>query len=257
MQAEAAQAEAARLEQAAANAEERVADAERAADEAKLALEQARAVARPVLDATARDGALAALERAREAEVEARLRLETAKERVRAEEARRPRHGARSSRPSSRPQRMPLGAPSSAAPSSRPPPGSPTRCPPRSRRSTPRWPRRASRSGRAEAKRASRNEELLQVRRQETAVRERLHAVTEDVHGLELRIYEKKLHVAGLVERAESELGLAEAVLVAEYGPDVEIPGEDEEASRRVRSCARSSSGGSPEPSASSPSSAA
>jgi chromosome segregation protein len=65
VQAEAAQAEAARLEQAAANAEERVADAERTRGEAKLALEQARAVARPVLDTTARDGALAALERAR------------------------------------------------------------------------------------------------------------------------------------------------------------------------------------------------
>jgi chromosome segregation protein len=60
-------------------------------------------------------------------------------------------------------------------------------------------------------------------------VRERLHAVTEDVHGLELRIYEKKLHVAGLVERAESELGLDETVLVAEYGPDVPVPGEHED----------------------------
>ena len=82
--------------------------------------------------------------------------------------------------------------------------------------------------GRAEAERASRNEELQAVRRDEAAVRERLHAVTEDVHGLELRIYEKKLHVGGLVERAESELGLSEEVLVAEYGPDQEIPAEDE-----------------------------
>ena len=63
------------------------------------------------------------------------------------------------------------------------------------------------------------------MRREEAAVRERLHAVTEDVHGLELRIYEKKLHVGGLVERAESELGLSEDVLVAEYGPDAGDPG--------------------------------
>ncbi|WP_344312221.1 AAA family ATPase, partial [Agromyces terreus] len=77
---------------------------------------------------------------------------------------------------------------------------------------------------RAEAERAARNEELQALRRDEGAVRERLHAVTEDVHGLELRIYEKKLQVGSMLERAESELGLDEAVLVAEYGPDVPIP---------------------------------
>ncbi|HEU4970997.1 MAG TPA: AAA family ATPase, partial [Gaiellaceae bacterium] len=87
--------------------------------------------------------------------------------------------------------------------------------------------------GRAEAQRASRNEELQRVRRLEAAVRERLHAVTEDVHGLELRIYEKKLHAAGLVERAESELGLTEDVLVAEYGPEAEVPPEHEDAEPR------------------------
>jgi chromosome segregation protein len=65
------------------------------------------------------------------------------------------------------------------------------------------------------------------VRRAEASVRERLHSVTEDVHGLELRIYEKKLHVGSLVERAEAELGLTEQVLVAEYGPDQPIPSED------------------------------
>ena len=232
VQAEAAQAEAARLEQAAANAEERVADAERASDEAKLALEQARAVARPVLDTTARDGALAALERAREAEVEARLRLETAKERVRAEEARvramerqfeAEQQAAADAARRAVVRRAQLAAAARVADSL-----------PAALASVDASVAEARVAlGRAEANRASRNEELLQVRRQETAVRERLHAVTEDVHGLELRIYEKKLHVAGLVERAESELGLAESVLVAEYGPDVEIPGEDEEAPSR------------------------
>ena len=59
--------------------------------------------------------------------------------------------------------------------------------------------------GRAEAERATRNAELQGIRRDEAVIRDRLHAVTEDVHGLELRIYEKKLHVGGLVERAESE----------------------------------------------------
>ena len=72
--------------------------------------------------------------------------------------------------------------------------------------------------------RASQNEELAAVRREESALRERLHGITESVHGLELQIYEKKLHLSSLLERAGSELGLVEDVLVAEYGPDVPVP---------------------------------
>jgi chromosome segregation protein len=39
-----------------------------------------------------------------------------------------------------------------------------------------------------------------------------------------LQIYEKKLHLSSLLERAGSELGLIEDVLVAEYGPEVPVP---------------------------------
>ncbi|WP_344312803.1 chromosome segregation SMC family protein, partial [Agromyces terreus] len=88
VQSEAAEADSERLRQAVANAQDRVADAESASAEAKAALEAARAVPRPVLEPGARGEASARLDRAREAEVEAKLRLETARERVRAEEAR-------------------------------------------------------------------------------------------------------------------------------------------------------------------------
>jgi chromosome segregation protein len=44
------------------------------------------------------------------------------------------------------------------------------------------------------------------------------------VHSLEMEIYEKKLHVSSTLDRAQSELGLGEAVLVAEYGPHVPVP---------------------------------
>ena len=232
VQAEAVEAEATRLEQAAANAEERVGDAERAADEAKAALEHARSVERPVLDATVRDGALAALEQARELEVEARLRLETAKERVRAEEARvramerqfdAEQQAAADAARRAVVRRAQLAAATRVADSLPAALASVDAAVAEARVAL----------GRAEEQRTSRNEELQRVRREEAAVRERLHAVTEDVHGLELRIYEKKLHVAGLVERAESELGLTEDVLVAEYGPDVDVPAEDEEAPAR------------------------
>jgi chromosome segregation protein len=39
-----------------------------------------------------------------------------------------------------------------------------------------------------------------------------------------MQIYEKKLHLSTLLERAGQELGLVEDVLVAEYGPDVPVP---------------------------------
>jgi len=227
VQAEAAEADSERLRQAAANAEERVAEAESAAAEAKAELEAARAIPRPVLETAARDGALAALEAARESEVEAKLRLETARERVRAEEARirameaqyesEQRAAAEAARRAVI-RRAQLEAATRVA-----------EAVPAALASVDRSVAEARVAlGRAEAERASRNEELQAVRREEAAVRERLHAVTEDVHGLELRIYEKKLHVGGLVERAESELGLGEEVLVAEYGPDQEIPAEEE-----------------------------
>ncbi|RZS66009.1 condensin subunit Smc [Agromyces ramosus] len=232
VQAEAVGAETTRLEQAAANAEERVGDAERAADEAKTALEHARSVERPVIDATVRDGAVSALEQARELEVEARLRLETARERVRAEEARvqamerqfeAEQQAAADAARRAVVRRAQLAAATRVADSLPAALASVDTAVAEARVAL----------GRAEAQRTSRNEELQRVRREEAAVRERLHAVTEDVHGLELRIYEKKLHVAGLVERAESELGLTEDVLVAEYGPDVAVPAEDAEGPAR------------------------
>jgi chromosome segregation protein len=67
------------------------------------------------------------------------------------------------------------------------------------------------------------------LRREESSLRERLQAISENVHGLELQIYEKKLQLSSLLERAGNELGLVEDVLVAEYGPDVEIPAESED----------------------------
>lgn len=232
VQAEAAEADSERLRQAAANAEERVAEAEAATIEAKAALEAARTTPRPVLETGVRDTALAALETAREAEVESKLRLETAKERVRAEEAR-----IRAMESQFEAERRAAAEAARRAVIRRAQLEAATRVAeavPAALDSVDRSVAEARVAlGRAEAERASRNEELQAVRRDEAAVRERLHAVTEDVHGLELRIYEKKLHVGGLVERAESELGLTEEVLVAEYGPDQEIPAEEHDGEPR------------------------
>ena len=77
-----------------------------------------------------------------------------------------------------------------------------------------------------EAERSAQNEELATLRREESSLRERLSAISENVHGLEMQIYEKKLHLSTLLERAGEELGLVEDVLVAEYGPQVPVPDE-------------------------------
>ncbi|QAY73783.1 chromosome segregation protein SMC [Agromyces protaetiae] len=225
VQAEAAESEAERLAAALANAEERVAEASLAAEQVKADLQAARDEPRPVLDATARDGALAALEAAREAEVEQKFHVETAKERVRAEEGRiasmerrfqAEQQAAADAARRAVVRRAQLEAATRVADAL-----------PAALASVDRSVAEARVAlGRAEAERATRNEELVRYRREEATIRERLHAVTEDVHGLELRIYEKKLHLGQLLERAESELGLDERVLVAEYGPDVPVPVE-------------------------------
>lgn len=61
-----------------------VTEAENAARAADDALTVAREAPRPMLDASAREGMLGALEAARDAEMRARLDVETLKERVRA-----------------------------------------------------------------------------------------------------------------------------------------------------------------------------
>jgi chromosome segregation protein len=58
-------------------------------------------------------------------------------------------------------------------------------------------------------------------------VRERLSRLTESVHGLELQMHEKRLHVTSLLERVASELSLDENILVSEYGPDQPVAAPD------------------------------
>lgn len=65
---------------------------------------------------------------------------------------------------------------------------------------------------------------LGELRTREATVRERLSRLTESVHGLELQMHEKRLHVTSLLERVASELSLDENILVAEYGPDRPVP---------------------------------
>ncbi|MFF1877385.1 chromosome segregation protein SMC [Leifsonia sp. NPDC058230] len=223
VQLEASQAEYERLSSALALAGDRVAEAEAASDKAKSELETARSRPRPMLDVSARDTLSAELDAAREAEVEARLTVETAKERVRAEQAR----GEALARQLDS-ERAAAEEAARRAVIRRRQVDAATRV----IEALPAVLDSADRSvaqarvelAAAEARRASQNEELSTLRREENALRERLQTITESVHGLELQIYEKKLHLSTLLERAGSELGLVEDVLVAEYGPEVPVP---------------------------------
>ncbi|AGW41131.1 chromosome segregation protein [Leifsonia xyli subsp. cynodontis DSM 46306] len=231
VQLEAAQAEFDRLSRALEQAAERVAEAESAAERAAFELAAARSRPRPILDVSARDTLSSELEAARETEVESRLAVETAKERVRAEQARgealarqldAERAAADEAARRAVIRRRQLDAAQSVVDALPAVLASADRSVSQARVEL------AS----AEAERASQNEELQTVRREEGLLRERLHAITESVHGLELQIYEKKLHLSSLLERAGSELGLVEEVLVAEYGPEVPVPvdrGRDDE----------------------------
>ncbi|QWL32454.1 chromosome segregation protein SMC [Rathayibacter toxicus] len=231
-QRDAAIAEQERGEQVLTLASERVVAAEKALQEAKGALDLARSRPRPILDARARDDAQRELEATREREIEARLGVESAKERVRAEQSR------------TEALERQLAADRAAAEEA-------------ARRAVIRRRQREAAAEvagalpavlasvgrsvqqaraelvRAEADRSQRNEELRVVRREEEELRNRLQSVTESVHGLELKSYEKRLQLTGILERVGSELGLVEDVLVAEYGPQVAVPDETGEGESR------------------------
>ncbi|HWS51200.1 MAG TPA: chromosome segregation protein SMC [Microbacterium sp.] len=220
---EAAVAECERLESGLAQAQATVADAERKAEQAKAELDEAIAAPRPVLDASARDGLLEALEAAREGEVRARLEIETLRERVRAAQARvanleRQREHERDAAAEAARRAVIRRAQREAA-------AGVAQELPRILDSLDRSVTEARVAlAEAESARSAQNEELTALRAQETSLRERLAGLTESVHGLELQIHEKKLHLTSLLERVASELALDEDILVAEYGPEQSVP---------------------------------
>ena len=216
---EAAIADCDRLTAALAQVSTAVEDAESAARVADDRLTAAREAPRPILDASAREGMLAELEIARDGEMRARLDVETLKERVRAGEARvvqleRQRERERDAAAEAarravirRAQREVAATVAAQLPAVM---DSVDRSVTQARVDL----------AAAESSRTAVTAELGELRRQETALRDRLAGLTESVHGLELQIHEKRLHVASLLERVASELGLDEDILISEYGPD-------------------------------------
>ena len=225
---EAAVAECDRLHAGVAQAQAQVVDAEAATRTAEEALTSAQEMPRPILDASARGGLLADLEQARDAEMRARLDVETLKERVRAGEARvdqlvrqRERERAAAAEAARRAviRRAQREIAAEVAATLPPLLDSVDRSVSQARVEL----------QLAEQTRTALTAELGELRTRDAAVRERLAGVTESVHGLELQMHEKRLHVTSLLERVASELSLDENILVSEYGPDQPVPGDDDQ----------------------------
>jgi chromosome segregation protein len=226
---EAAVAECDRLAAELAHAQAAIKDAEQAEQAALAEVTKAEQAERPELDVSARDGMVEALEKAREQELATRLEVETLRERVRASEARvvsleRQREQEREASIAAARRAVVRRAQREAALGV-----------------VAELPRALDSIGRsvaeaqlalseAEATRLSQSEGLIALRAEESSLRERLSQLTESVHGLELQIHEKKLHLATLLERVSEELALDEDILVAEYGPDQLVPSDAESA---------------------------
>ncbi|ROQ41430.1 condensin subunit Smc [Frondihabitans sp. PhB188] len=224
---EAAEAEAERLSAALATSAEAVHQAERVVAQATSALEEYGSRPRPILDVSARDGVLAEVENARGVEIEKRIQLETIRERVRAEVSRanelqrqleEQRAAAEEHARQTVVRQRQMAATTAVLDALPAVLDAVDRSVAEARRVL----------ALREAERSGQNDELAALRRDERALRDRLHTVTESVHGLEMEIYEKKLHLSSLLERAGSELGLVESVLIDEYGPEVPVPGTAE-----------------------------
>ena len=71
-------------------------------------------------------------------------------------------------------------------------------------------------------------QELTKVRGDIASIQQKLSELTQSVHDIELQNHEKRLNLANLITRAQEELGLDEPTLLAEYGPDQLIPSRDE-----------------------------
>ncbi|MBH0109300.1 chromosome segregation protein SMC [Salinibacterium sp. NG22] len=223
IQAEAAQAECDRLARAVAVAEEAVADATTEVARAQTAADKYQAAPRPMLDVSEREPMLAEVDAARAHEVELRIQMETIRERVRAERARAEQLAAQLVREREAAQeqaRLAVIRQRQIASATKVVDMLPAVLDSVDRSLSEARVVLASK----EAARSAQNEELSTLRREESALRERLSAVSESVHGLEMQIYEKKLHLSSLLERSGEELGLVEDVLVAEYGPEVPVP---------------------------------
>ena len=88
-----------------------------------------------------------------------------------------------------------------------------------------------------EVARAHQNEELVRLRGETAEIQMKLATLTQSVHDFEMNNHEKRLNLANLVSRANDEIGLEQDVLLAEYSPDEDF--NREEQTKRLRESER------------------
>jgi chromosome segregation protein len=88
-----------------------------------------------------------------------------------------------------------------------------------------------------EAARAHQNQELVRLRGETADIQMKLASLTQSVHDFEMNNHEKRLNLANLVSRANDELGLEQDILIAEYAPEEEF--NREEQTKRLRESER------------------
>ncbi len=244
---DAAIAELERLDASLDKARATVAEAQAETDAAIRALDEFLARPRPVLDATSRDRAVAELDAARQSEMTVRIEMETLRERHRAERDRaeelaRSRDAERAAVTERAALRVKRRAQLDRAERIA------SYLPPVLAAVDESVAEAHVRLAEEEATRNENSAALTDLRRQESELRERYSRITDGVHGLEMQIYEKKLHLSSLLERAADEFGLVEEVLIAEFGPETLVPQVDgdpipfdrTEQAARLRSAERS-----------------
>lgn len=89
------------------------------------------------------------------------------------------------------------------------------------------------RLGKMDAERQSQFTELVRIRGEVAEIQMKLSTLTQNVHDIELGNHEKRLNLSNLVSKANDELGLEQSVLLAEYGPDQLVDDEDAEGGKK------------------------
>jgi chromosome segregation protein len=83
--------------------------------------------------------------------------------------------------------------------------------------------------GQLEAERSGQLADLIRLRGETAEIQMKLASLTQSVHDIEMANHEKRLNLSNLVARSNDELGLEQSVLLAEYGPTQPVPVDDEE----------------------------
>jgi len=89
------------------------------------------------------------------------------------------------------------------------------------------------RLGQMDAERQAQFTELVRIRGEVADIQMRLSTLTQSVHDIELGNHEKRLNLSNLVSKANDELGLEQSVLLAEYGPDQLVDDDEVEGGKK------------------------